>query len=397
MDRRAGACLGPCLDIKERFMISRAERGPVADWFRSIDRWLLGSFCALMVIGLVMALAASPAVAERLNLPTFHFVDRQALLLAPTALLMIVTSFLSPRHVRRAALIVFVVSMALIVLALLFGAEVKGSRRWIMGVQPSEFIKPAFVILAAWAFSEGARAGVGPSRLLAFLLLPLTIVPLIMQPDFGQTMLISVVWATLFFMAGLHWFWVLGLGGVGAVGGFLAFKLSPHVHERVLRFLDPDSTGGMVDTFQVDTALQSILSGGWLGRGPGEGVYKRILPDAHTDFVFAVTGEEFGMLACLALIAFFGLIVMRGLWLATRNQDPFCRFAAAGLVVMFGVQSWINMAVNIRAIPAKGMTLPFISYGGSSLLALGLGMGFLIALTRKRPHVALDPQSRPAL
>jgi cell division protein FtsW len=378
-------------------MISRAERGPVADWFRSIDRWLLGSFAALMVIGLVMALAASPAVAERLNLPTFHFVDRQALLLAPTALLMIVTSFLSPRHARRAALIVFAVSMALIVLALMFGAEVKGSRRWIMGVQPSEFIKPAFVVLAAWAFSEGGRAGTGPSRLIAFLLLPLTIVPLIMQPDFGQTMLISVVWATLFFMAGLHWFWVLGLGGVGAVGGFLAFKLSPHVHERVLRFLDPDSTGGMVDTFQVDTALQSILSGGWLGRGPGEGVYKRILPDAHTDFVFAVTGEEFGMLACLALIAFFGLIVMRGLWLATRNQDPFCRFAAAGLVVMFGVQSWINMAVNIRAIPAKGMTLPFISYGGSSLLALGLGMGFLIALTRKRPHVALDPQSRPAL
>ena len=395
MDRDAGAFRDQRLDIKERLMISRAERGPVADWFRSIDRWLLGSFAALMVIGLVMALAASPAVAERLNLPTFHFVDRQALLLAPTALLMIVTSFLSPRHVRRAALIVFAVSMTLIVLALLFGAEVKGSRRWIMGVQPSEFIKPAFVVLAAWAFSEGGRAGTGPSRLIAFLLLPLTIVPLIMQPDFGQTMLISVVWATLFFMAGLHWFWVLGLGGVGAVGGFLAFKLSPHVHERVLRFLDPDSTGGMVDTFQVDTALQSILSGGWLGRGPGEGVYKRILPDAHTDFVFAVTGEEFGMLACLALIAFFGLIVMRGLWLASRNEDPFCRFAAAGLVVMFGVQSWINMAVNIRAIPAKGMTLPFISYGGSSLLALGLGMGFLIALTRKRPHhVMLEPKSR---
>src|SRR5580698_4756593 len=205
MDRRAVACLGPCLDIKERFMISRAERGPVADWFRSIDRWLLGSFGALMVIGLVMALAASPAVAERLNLPTFHFVNRQALLLAPTALLMIVTSFLSPRHVRRAALIVFAVSMALILMALLFGAEVKGSRRWIMGVQPSEFIKPAFVILAAWAFSEGGRThGAVPSRILAFLLLPLTIVPLIMQPDFGQTMLVSIVWAALFFLAGLH-------------------------------------------------------------------------------------------------------------------------------------------------------------------------------------------------
>jgi cell division protein FtsW len=378
-------------------MISRAERGPLADWFRSIDRWLLGSFGALMVIGLVMALAASPAVAERLNLPTFHFVDRQAFLLGPTALLMIVTSFLSPRHVRRAALITFAVSMALIVLALLFGAEVKGSRRWILGVQPSEFIKPAFVILAAWAFSEGGRAAsAAPSRILAFLLLPLTIVPLIMQPDFGQTMLVSIVWAALFFMAGLHWFWVLGLGGVGALGGMLAFKLSPHVHERVLRFLDPDSSGGMVDTFQVDTALQSILSGGWLGRGPGEGVYKRILPDAHTDFVFAVTGEEFGIVACLALIAFFAFIVLRGLWLASRNEDPFCRLASAGLVIMFGVQSWINIAVNIRAVPAKGMTLPFISYGGSSLLALGLGMGFLIALTRKRPHADLQvPAGQP--
>ena len=178
-------------------------------------------------------------------------------------------------------------------------------------------------------------------------------------------------------------------------GGFAVFKLSPHVHERVLRFLDPDSTGGMVDTFQVDTALQSILSGGWFGRGPGEGVYKRILPDAHTDFVFAVTGEEFGMIACMALIAFFAFIVLRALFLAARNADPFCRLAAAGLTVMFGVQSWINMAVNLRAMPAKGMTLPFISYGGSSLLALGLGMGFLIAATRKRPAADLDHPGPP--
>jgi cell division protein FtsW len=372
-------------------MISRAERGPFADWFRTIDRWLLGAFATLMVFGLVMALAASPAVAERLGLTTFHFVDRQALLLLPTAALMVGISFLSPRHVRRTALILFAVSLALIVLALLFGAEVKGSRRWILGVQPSEFIKPAFVILAAWAFSESGRAhgGVLP-KALALLLLPLTIVPLILQPDFGQTMLIAFVWAALFFMAGLHWFWVGGIGGVGLFGAFAAFKLSPHVHERVLRFIDPESTGGMVDTFQVDTALQSILSGSWFGRGPGEGVYKRILPDAHTDFVFAVTGEEFGIVACLALIAFFGFIAMRGLWQASRNQDPFCRFAAAGLVIMFGVQSWINMAVNLRAIPAKGMTLPFISYGGSSLLALGIGMGFLIALTRKRPNVLLQ-------
>jgi cell division protein FtsW len=371
-------------------MISRAERGPFADWFRTVDRWLIGCFGVLMVVGLVMALAASPAVAERLDLPTFHFVNRQALMLLPSAILMIATSFLSPRQVRRAALIVFLLSLALIVLALLFGVEVKGSRRWIFGIQPSEFLKPAFVVLAAWAFSEGAS---GRARFagtaIAILLLPIAIVPLILQPDFGQTMLVSLIWAALFFMAGLHWLWVAGIGGVGATGALLAFRLSPHVHERVLRFIDPDSSGGIVDTFQVDTALQSILSGGWLGRGPGEGVYKRILPDAHTDFVFAVTGEEFGMLACLALIAFFGFVVLRGLLLAARTEDPFCRFAAAGLVIMFGVQSWINMAVNLRAIPAKGMTLPFISYGGSSILALALGMGFLIALTRKRPRAAL--------
>ena len=379
-------------------MPSRAERGLFADWFRTVDRWLLGCFAALMVIGLVMTLAASPAVAERLNLSAFHFVNRQALMLLPSALLMVATSFLSPRHVRRAALIVFVLSLGLTILTLLFGVEVKGSRRWIFGIQPSEFVKPAFIVLAAWAFSEGASgraklAGVG----LALLLLPITIGPLIAQPDFGQTMLISLVWAALFFMAGLHWFWVAGVGGVGAVGAALAFRFSPHVHDRVLRFIDPEAaSGGIADPFQVDTALQSILSGGWLGRGPGEGVYKRILPDAHTDFVFAVTGEEFGMVACLALIAFFGFIVLRGLLLASRNEDPFCRFAAAGLVIMFGVQSWINMAVNLRAIPAKGMTLPFISYGGSSILALALGMGFLIALTRKRPRAVLTAAPLPS-
>jgi cell division protein FtsW len=367
-------------------MVARTERGIVADWMRTVDPWLLGAFGGLMAIGVVMALAASPAVAERIGLDEFHFVDRQALLMLPSAAILAATSLLSPRYTRRAALLLYAASFALIILALMFGAEVKGSRRWIAGVQPSEFIKPAFVVLAAWAFTEGGRAGAprGIARALAFLILPVTIVPLILEPDFGQTMLIAVVWAALFFMAGLHWFWVLGLGGAGAVGGLAAYKFSPHVHDRIQHFLNPDSApGGVSDTFQVDTALQSLLNGGWFGRGPGEGAYKRILPDAHTDFVFAVAGEEFGMIACLGLIAFFGFIVVRGLWLAQRNHDPFSRFAAAGLTIMFGVQSWINMAVNLRAIPAKGMTLPFISYGGSSAIALALGMGFLVALTRR--------------
>ena len=201
-------------------MVSRLERGPFADWMRTADLWLIGSFGALMVIGLVMALAASPAVAERLNLSTFHFVDRQALMLIPTAALMIATSFLTPRHVRRAALLLFVVSFFLILLALMYGAEVKGARRWIFGLQPSEFIKPAFVVLAAWAFTEGGRGGPTaiPAKLLSFLLLPLTIAPLILEPDFGQTMLVAVVWTSLFFLAGLHWFWVVAVGGLGMAG-----------------------------------------------------------------------------------------------------------------------------------------------------------------------------------
>ena len=367
-------------------MVARTERGMVADWMRTVDPWLLGAFGGLMAIGVVMALAASPAVAERIGLDEFHFVDRQALLMLPSAAMLAATSFLSPRYTRRAALLLYAVAFGLIIAALLFGAEVKGSRRWIAGVQPSEFIKPAFVVLAAWAFTEGGRAGSprGLARLLAFLLLPLTIAPLILQPDFGQTMLISLVWAALFFMAGLHWFWVLGLGGVGAGGGLLAYKFSAHVHDRIQHFLNPDSVaGGVSDTFQVDTALQSLINGGWFGRGPGEGLYKRILPDAHTDFVFAVAGEEFGLVACLGLIALFGFVVLRALALARRSPDPFSRFAAAGLTIMFGVQSWINMAVNLRAIPAKGMTLPFISYGGSSAVALAIGMGFLVALTRR--------------
>jgi len=367
-------------------MVSRTERSTFADWWWTVDRWLLGALATLMVIGLVLIMAGSPPVAERLGLSSFHFVNRQIAYLIPAGLLMVATSFLSPRYVRRASLLIFVISIALIFAALLFGQEVKGARRWSFGIQPSEFIKPAFVILAAWAFSEGARRQDVPGNLLALILLPMTIVPLILQPDFGQTMLISVVWASLFFMAGLHWFWVAGIGGIGATGVVMAYRFVPHVRARIEKFLDPGNGPGASDTFQVDTAMESFISGGWLGKGPGEGTFKRILPDSHTDFIFAVTGEEFGIIACLLIVALFSFIVLRGLLNAMRNEDSFCRFAAAGLVVLFGIQSAINMAVNLQLMPAKGMTLPFISYGGSSLISLALAMGFLIAVTRKRPR-----------
>jgi cell division protein FtsW len=367
-------------------MVSRAERSPLGDWWWTVDRSLLAALAALMVAGLVFLMAGGPPVAERLNLSTFHFVSRQALFLAPTLGILTLVSFLSLRHVRRLALLVYAVSMVLVLAAFQFGPEIKGAHRWIMlagiGVQPSEFVKPAFVILTAWGFSEGGRRRDMPGPWMAFFLLPATIVPLILQPDFGQTMLITIVWCGLFFVAGLHWFWVAGLGGAGLLGILAAYEFLPHVRSRIERFMDKSSG----DTFQVDTAMESFSRGGWLGRGPGEGTVKRILPDAHTDFIFSVTAEEFGVVVCLAVVVIFAFIVLRGLSLSRRNDDAFCRLATMGLVLMFGLQACINMMVNVHLMPAKGMTLPFISYGGSSLLSLALAMGFLIALTRKRPR-----------
>jgi len=370
-------------------MVSRAERSHLANWWWTIDRWILAAAGALMVLGLVLTMAGSPPVAERLNLPAFHFVHRHVFYLVPSGAVLLAASFLSPRQVRRTALFVFLASLALIIAALFFGPEIKGARRWIFGIQPSEFLKPAFVILAAWAFSEGAKRRDVPALALALLLLPVAVVPLILEPDFGQTMLISLIWAALFFMAGLNWFWMAGIGGAGLVGALLAYKQVPHVRARVLRFVDPGAASGIADTFQIDTALDCFLAGGWFGKGPGEGTVKRVLPDAHTDFIFAVTGEEFGVLACLAIVAVFLFAVLRGLFLSARSEDPFCRLAAAGLVLLFRLQSAINMAVNVHLIPAKGMTLPFLSYGGSSLISLALATGFLIALLRKRPGAAL--------
>ncbi|WP_330084420.1 putative peptidoglycan glycosyltransferase FtsW [Methylocystis iwaonis] len=368
-------------------MISRAERTPISDWAWTIDRWLLAGIALLIVAGLVFGMAGSPPVAERLHLSTFHFVNRQVAYLLPALAVMIGASFLSPRHVRRAALVVFVVSLALVVATLFFGQEVKGARRWIFGIQPSEFLKPSFVVVVAWAFSEGARRKDVPGNWLALLLFPLTIGPLVLQPDFGQTMLISVVWGALFFMAGLHLIWVVGLGGLGASAALLAYKFAPHVRARVDAFLEPPPpVAGVPTNFQSETALESFKAGSWFGKGPGEGTVKRILPDSHTDFIFAVIGEEFGVIVCIVLAMVFAFIVVRGLFSAARNEDPFCRFATAGLVMLFGLQSCINMAVNVHLMPAKGMTLPFVSYGGSSLISLSLGMGFLLAVTRKRPR-----------
>ncbi|MBB3974533.1 putative lipid II flippase FtsW [Hansschlegelia beijingensis] len=367
-------------------MISRAERTVFGEWWWTIDRGLLFAVGALMVLGVVLSLAASPPVAERIGVDMFHFVNRQALFLPPAIVVMVGVSFLSPRQIRRLAWITFAGGIVLLAATLFIGTEIKGARRWVsfagIVVQPSEFVKPAFMVLAAWLFAEGSQRRDVPGHLLSAALLGCVLSLLVLQPDLGQTVLTTVVWGALFFLAGLPWIWVVGLGGAGALGLGAAYELLPHVARRIDRFLDPE-TG---DNFQIQKATEAFTSAGWFGKGPGEGTVKRIIPDGHTDFIFAVTAEEFGLIFCIAIVAVYAFIVMRGLMHARREQDGFVRLAIAGLSMLFGLQSAINMAVNLHMMPAKGMTLPFISYGGSSMFALALGMGMLLGLTRRRPR-----------
>src|SRR6201998_1796729 len=370
-------------------MGSRAQRTAFNEWWWTVDRLTLGALAALMLGGIVLCLAASPPVAARIGLDPFHFVNRQVLFLIPAALVLIAASFLSPREIHKVALVVFAVSLVLTALTPYFGAETKGARRWLVilgvNIQASEFLKPAFVILIAWLFAESAKRPEMPANSIALALLIVVVALLVLQPDFGQTMLIALVWGALFYIAGMRLIWVIGLAGAAGAGLIAAFFTVPHVAQRINRFLDPASG----DSFNIDIATESFIRGGWFGRGPGEGTIKRVLPEGHTDFVFAVAAEEFGVVLCLVLGALFGFVVLRALLRAMRNDDPFACFASAGLALLFGMQSAINMAVNLSLIPAKGMTLPLISYGGSSMISLAYGMGMLVALTRERPRAHL--------
>ena len=370
-------------------MLSRAQRTPFGEWWWTVDRLSLAAIGALMLAGVVLSLAASPPVAARLGLDPFFFVNRHILYVLPAIVVMLGVSFLSPRQIRRLSLIVFVVSLIMVAATPYFGPEIKGARRWLVlvgvNIQPSEFLKPAFVIIVAWLFGESARRPDMPANTFSLALLLMVIALLVVQPDFGQTMLIALVWSALFFIAGMRLVWVAGIAGLAGVGLLSAYYTVPHVARRIQRFLDP----GSGDTFNIDVATESFMRGGWFGKGPGEGTVKRLLPESHTDFVFAVAAEEFGVALCLALVLLFAFIVIRMLIRAMRNDDPFTRFAAAGLTILFATQSAINMAVNLHLMPAKGMTLPFISYGGSSMISTAYAMGMLLALTREQPRAAM--------
>jgi len=367
-------------------MFRRTDKHVFANWWWTVDKLLLAAILALMFIGIILSLAASPAVAERLGLESFHFVIRHAIFLVPAFLVLIGTSLLDARQIRRLALFMFVLALGLTAATLFIGMEAKGAKRWLyfagFSLQPSELLKPAFVVVAAWFFAEGIRKPEMPGAVLATLLLIPVIGVLIMQPDFGQTFLVLMAWGALFFMSGMSWVLIAGFAGMSALGLFAAYMTVPHVARRIERFINPESG----DSFQTERAIDSFLNGGWLGRGPGEGTVKEILPDSHTDFIFAVAGEEFGVIFCLAIVAIFCFVLMRGLVRARQEDDLFVRLAAAGLIMLIGFQAIINMGVNLSLLPAKGMTLPFISYGGTSLLAVSFAMGMVLGLARRRPR-----------
>ena len=376
-------------------MASRLDRSPVALWWWTVDRWFLAAFLSLMGLGIVLSFAASPAVAERIGLGSFHFATRQIIFTIPALMVMIAVSFFNVRQIRRLALVMMCIMLVMMVAVLFIGVEVKGARRWVslagLSVQPSEFLKPAFVVISAWLLAEHERHPDIPGNLFAMILLGVVLALLMAQPDFGQTILVLGTWGVMFFMAGMSWFWIITLGAVGMGGGLAAYTVFPHVAGRIDRFLT-----GEGDTFQVDMGREAIINGGWFGVGPGEGTVKRVIPDSHADFVFSVAGEEFGIVLLLVIMSIFAFIVLRGLRTALKEHDDFTRYAVAGLVVVFGFQSIINMSVNLQLMPAKGMTLPFISYGGSSLIAIAISMGMVLALTRKKPE-KLRPNSFAAM
>jgi cell division protein FtsW len=355
-------------------------------WWWTVDRLTLTALVLLIAVGMLMTVAASPAVAERIGLDAYAFVRKQLVYLPAAAAVMLGVSLLGPRGIRRLALLGFAVAFALTAATLIVGAEIKGARRWIslpgMSLQPSEFLKPCFAVLAAWLFAEGHRAGTPVGAAGACLLLALVLAVLKMQPDIGMAAVVTGVFLAQWFVAGLQIFWVGVLGGVVAAVAVGAYSFFPHVQSRVHRFLDPASG----DNYQVATALEAFANGGLTGRGPGEGRVKNILPDAHADFVFAVAGEEFGMLVCLVIVGLFAFVVIRGFVRLLAETDAFVMIAATGLLTQFGLQAFINMASSLHLIPTKGMTLPFVSYGGSSVFAVALGMGMLLALTRRRHH-----------
>ncbi|NBB62032.1 FtsW/RodA/SpoVE family cell cycle protein [Pseudomonas sp. ODNR1LW] len=366
---------------------SRNDQSPVAQWFWTVDRGLLGAALALMGLGVSLSFASSPAaiLADESITDPFHYSWRMIVFAGISLTLMLTTSLMSPRGVRRIAVLALLGAIVVMMALPFIGDTVKGAARWVnfgpFSLQPSEFAKPGLIVFAAWMFAEAQKGQGVPGVTIAFGFYALTVCLLLIQPDIGQTLLITTTFMAVFFMAGVPFKWMAVLASAGMAGLVSLYFVFGHMRDRLSRFFSPETT----DTHQIDAASEAIRAGGLVGRGVGEGVMKRHVPDLHTDFIYSVGAEEFGLVLSLTMIGLYAFIVIRGMRRAMKLTDPFEQTAAAGLFMLIGLQACINVAVNLNLIPTKGMTLPFISYGGSSMIAMGLTMGFALALTRRRP------------
>ncbi len=366
---------------------ARAGEPILPRWWRTIDRWSLSCVLMLFGIGLLLGLAASPPLAERNGFDPFYYVERQAAFGGLAMVAMVLTSMMAPVLVRRIAVIGFAVAFVALAFLPIFGTDFgKGAVRWYSlgfgSVQPSEFLKPGFVVVAAWFMAAGQELAGPPGKTYSFVLAVLIVALLAIQPDFGQAALILFSWSVMYFVAGAPFLLLAGIAGLIVFAGTVAYESSDHFARRIDGFLSPE----IDPTTQIGYATNAIREGGFFGVGVGEGQVKWSLPDAHTDFIIAVAAEEYGLILVLVIIALYATVVVRSLIRLMRERDPFIRLAGTGLACTFGIQAMINISVAVRLLPAKGMTLPFVSYGGSSLIAGGILVGMLLAFTRTRPQ-----------
>lgn len=364
--------------------LDRRNTTALGRWWWTVDRPAFFAMMILMSIGFFLVMAASPPVARRIGLPDLYFVTRYQMFLVPSIITMVVVSMLQSQQVRRLASIGFLGSLVVLVLLPWIGFENKGAIRWIhlagMSIQPSEFMKPCFAVVLGWIFAARFTTPHFPSYRLAAMAYAIVAALLIIQPDFGMVVTVTGMFGVQFFLAGMPFLWVFGMILLGILGILGAYQLLPHVASRIDRFLDPANG----DNYQVQKSLDAFQAGRWFGVGPGEGQVKLHIPDSHTDFIFSVAGEEFGLLFCLMIVLIFAFIVVRGFLKLGREHDMFTVITVGGLLTQFGIQAMVNMGVAVNMLPAKGMTLPFLSYGGSSMIAMAGGMGMMLALTKKK-------------
>lgn len=364
--------------------LDRKKNNFINKWWWSVDRYLVIAFASLIGIGMILVMAASPAVAERIGLESFYFIKRQIVFVLMALPVIFIISIMPVAGIRRLAIMGYAACIILLLVVPFVGMEIKGAKRWLnfagFSMQPSEFMKTFFVVLTAWVLSKKYETLKFKGFEVVFGIYVLFVMLLLMQPDFGMTVTVSAVWIGQLFISGLSIIFFFGAAIIGVLGIISAYFVFPHVAKRINNFVDPSSG----DTYQVTKSLQAFSNGGIFGRGPGQGVVKEQLPDSHTDFIFAVAAEEMGMITCLLIISIFAFIIIRGFIRISNEEDKFIIFAVSGLLMQIGIQAIINMSVSLHLMPTKGMTLPFISYGGSSMISAALAVGIIIALTKKR-------------